>query len=193
MIVDDDRAMRESLSLLMRSVGLNAMAFESAPQFLAQYQDQQPSCLVLDIRMPEMSGTELHRQLIERKIGIPVIFLTGHADVTVAVKSMLNGAFDFLEKPFHDQALLDCVHRAIKQDAERRLLEQEARARERMLARLTPREHSIARLISTGMTSREVADSLSLSTRTVEGYRARLFTKLEIDSLADLIRLIGVR
>src|SRR5262249_41096012 len=146
----DDEAVRSSLRLLFRSVGLNATALGSAPEFLAKYDPAQPGCLVLDVRMPGMSGLELQLQLNLRGAIIPVIFITGHGDVPMAVDAMQHGAFHFLQKPFRDQDLLDCIQRALEKDRlARSELAQKSRIRER-LESLTPREREVLSLVTAG-------------------------------------------
>lgn len=189
-LLDDNAALRESVKLLLGSVGLKTTAFQSPESFLQASLDE-AGCVLLDIRMPEMSGIEVFRRLREQNIGTPVIFLTGHGDVAMAVKAMRNGAFDFLEKPVEDQHLIDTVLEAIRYDAERRLDDAKRKTTSSLLARLTARENEIARLIADGKSSREIAAVLALSVRTVEGYRGRIMAKLEVDSLAQLVRAIS--
>jgi FixJ family two-component response regulator len=189
-VVDDDEAVRNSLRLLLRSVGLNATALASAPEFLAKYDPAQPGCLVLDVRMPGMSGLELQQQLNMRGAIIPVIFITGHGDVPMAVESMQHGAFHFLQKPFRDQDLLDCIQRALEKDRLARAeLAQKSRIRERLQS-LTPREREVLSLVTAGKPNKVMAADLGVSQRTVEIHRARVMEKMAAASLAQLVRMV---
>ncbi len=189
-VVDDDDGVRNSLRLLAKSVGLNATAFAGAPQVLAGYDPQQPGCLVLDVRMPGMSGLELQQLLNLRGAVIPVIFITGHGDVPMAVESMQQGAFDFLQKPFRDQELIDRIQRALQSDrARRNELAQRSRIRERYDS-LTPREQEVLALVSAGKANKVMAADLGLSQRTVEIHRARVMQKMGAGSLAQLVRMV---
>ena len=189
-VVDDDEAVRNSLRLLLRSVGLNATALASAPEFLAKYDPAQPGCLVLDVRMPGMSGLELQQQLNMRGAIIPVIFITGHGDVPMAVESMQHGAFHFLQKPFRDQDLLDCIQRALEKDRLARVeLAQKSRIRERLQS-LTPREREVLSLVTAGKPNKVMAADLGVSQRTVEIHRARVMEKMAAASLAQLVRMV---
>ncbi|HEY8052235.1 MAG TPA: response regulator [Steroidobacteraceae bacterium] len=189
-VVDDDDGVRNSLRLLAKSVGLNATAFAGAQQFLAGYDPQQPGCLVLDVRMPGMSGLELQQLLNLRGAVIPVIFITGHGDVPMAVESMQQGAFDFLQKPFRDQELIDRIQRALQSDrARRNELAQRSRIRERYDS-LTPREQEVLALVSAGKANKVMAADLGLSQRTVEIHRARVMQKMGAGSLAQLVRMV---
>ena len=188
-LVDDNPAVRESVSMLLKSVGLETRAYHSPTVFLASPHEN-AGCILLDVRMPEMSGIEVHRRLRDRGIETPVIFLTGHGDVSMAVRSMRDGAFDFLEKPVEDQNLIDRVLEALTHDAERRKNAARRNDSASRISRLTGREREIAQMIADGKSSREVAEVLSLSVRTVEGYRSRIMTKLEVDSVAQLVRAL---
>ena len=189
-IVDDDAAVRNSLRLLVKSVGLTAAAFVSAQEFLATYDPHQPGCLVLDVRMPGMSGLDLQQQLNLRGAVIPVIFITGHGDIPMAVEAMQHGALDFLPKPFRDQDLIDRIQRALEKDRETRAaLGQRARNRER-LASLTPREREVLTLVATGKANKAMAAELGLSQRTVEIHRARVMEKMGASSVAQLVRMV---
>ncbi len=188
-IVDDDDAVRNSLRLLTRSVGLNATTFQSAQDFLDNYDAAEPGCLVLDVRMPGMSGIELQEQLNLRGAVIPVIFITGHGDIPMAVEAMHQGAFDFLQKPFRDQDLVDRVQRALEKDRGNRAeLSQRARIAERR-ASLTPREREILDLVTSGKANKVMAADLGLSQRTVEIHRAHVMEKMGASSLAQLVRM----
>jgi len=189
-IVDDDEAVRSSLRFLIRSVGLAAQPYESAQAFLESYDPRQPGCLLLDVRMPGMSGLDLQQELNQRGATIPVIFITGHGDVPMAVAAMQCGAFDFLQKPFRDQDLLDRVQRAMARDAESRgrlAARAEIRAR---LERLTPREREVMTLITSGKANKVVGADLGVSQRTVEIHRAHVMEKMGAGSLAELVRMV---
>jgi two-component system response regulator FixJ len=189
-IVDDDDGVRSSIRLLLKSIGLAATPMASAQEFLAAFDPAQPGCLVLDIRMPAMSGMELQQQLNLRGATIPVIFITGHGDVPMAVEAMQHGAFDFLQKPFRDQDLLDRIQRAIAKDAElRKSLGEHARIRER-LDELTPREREVLDLMTRGLQNKVIAQDLGVSPRTVEIHRARVMEKMEAQSVAELVRMM---
>jgi len=189
-IVDDDEAVRNSLRLLVKSVGLAAVTINSAQEFLANYVPAEPGCLILDVRMPGMSGIELQQQLNLRGAVIPVIFITGHGDIPMAVEAMQQGAFDFLQKPFRDQDLIDRVQRALEKDRVNRaeLLER-ARIRERRDS-LTPREREVLELVASGKPNKVMASDLGLSQRTVEIHRARVMEKMGASSLAQLVRMV---
>jgi two-component system, LuxR family, response regulator FixJ len=189
-IVDDDEAVRNSLRLLVKSIGLNATILGSAQEFLATYDPLQPGCLILDVRMPGMSGLELQQQLNLRGAVIPVIFITGHGDIPMAVVAMQQGAFDFLQKPFRDQDLIDRVQRALDKDRTNRA---ELGERSRIRARrdsLTPREREVLALVASGKANKVMAADLGLSQRTVEIHRARVMEKMAASSLAQLVRMV---
>jgi FixJ family two-component response regulator len=189
-IVDDDEAVRASLKLLLKSVGIGATALGSAQDFLARHDATQPGCLVLDIRMPGMSGLELQQALNLRGAIIPVIFITGHGDVPMAVEAMKHGAFDFLQKPFRDQELIDRVQLALTKDKENRVaLSQHSKIRAR-LESLTPREREVLELMTRGKPNKVMAADLGISQRTVEIHRARVMEKMETSSLAQAVRMM---
>jgi len=189
-VVDDDEGVRNSLRFLLRSVGLETRALASASEFLETYKPDQPGCLVLDVRMPGMSGLELQQQLNLRGAVIPVIFITGHGDIPMAVEAMQHGAFDFLQKPFRDQDLIDRIQRALERDAHNRAaLAQHARIRERFES-LTPREREVLSLMARGKPNKVMAAELGVSQRTVEIHRARVMEKSGAASLAQLVRMV---
>jgi two-component system response regulator FixJ len=189
-IVDDDEAVRNSLRLLLKSVGLAAVALPTAQEFLAKYDPQQAGCLILDVRMPGMSGLELQEQLNVRGAMIPVIFITGHGDIPMAVEAMQQGAFDFLQKPFRDQDLIDRIQRALTKDqANRAELKEKSGVRER-LQTLTPREREVLDLVTSGKPNKIMAADLGVSQRTVEIHRARVMEKMHASSLAQLVRMV---
>jgi RNA polymerase sigma factor (sigma-70 family) len=188
-IVDDDPAIRFAMQALMDSVNIEHEIFSSGDEFLESAAEQRPGCLVLDIRMPGLGGLELQEELIRRGSGLPIIFITGHGDVPMAVDAMQKGAVDFIQKPFRDQDLLDRVHEARKTDQERRE-EQQAHAEvAERLARLTNREREVFDLVVTGKPNKVIAYELGVSQRTVEIHRARVMEKMQARSLADLVKM----
>jgi len=189
-IVDDDEAVRDSLRLLLKSVGLNPVTLASAHEFLEVYDPDQPGCVVLDVRMPQMSGLEVQEQLNLRGAIVPVIFITGHGDIPMAVEAMQAGAFDFLQKPFRDQDLIDRIQRALAKDrANRDYLSQRGQVRER-LESLTPREREVLTLVIAGRQNKIMAADLGVSQRTVEIHRSRVMEKMGATSLAQLVRMM---
>jgi two-component system, LuxR family, response regulator FixJ len=189
-VVDDDEGVRNSLRFLLRSVGLQTQTLASATEFLDTYKPSQPGCLVLDVRMPGMSGLELQQQLNLRGAVIPVIFITGHGDIPMAVEAMQQGAFDFLQKPFRDQDLIERIQRALERDTRARsALDQHAKIRER-LDSLTPREREVLALMTRGKPNKIMAAELGVSQRTVEIHRARVMEKSGAASLAQLVRMV---
>jgi len=188
-LVDDDEAVRDSLGLLMKSVSLTSQSFASADEFLAQYDPENPGCLILDIRMPGMSGIELQEKLIEMRAILPIIFITGHGDIPMAVEAMQRGAVDFIPKPFRDHELLDRVNKALKIDEENRssMLEQEEI--EERIGSLTPREKQVMELVVQGKANKVIAGDLDVSQRTVEIHRSRVMEKMKARSLAQLVRM----
>jgi two-component system, LuxR family, response regulator FixJ len=188
-IVDDDEAVRTSLALLLKSLGMAAMAYASATEFLANYDPLQPGCAVFDVRMPGMSGLALQNELNQRGTIIPVIFITGHGDVPMAVEAMQNGAFDFLQKPFGDQDLLDRIQRALAIDSNHReQLKNKDQIRLRVES-LTPREKEIMTLVTAGKPNKIMAAELGVSQRTVEIHRSHVMEKMGTSSLAQLVRM----
>jgi two-component system, LuxR family, response regulator FixJ len=189
-VVDDDEGVRNSLRFLLKSVGLNTRAMASAREFLEAFKQNQAGCLVLDVRMPGMSGIELQQQLNLRGATIPVIFITGHGDIPMAVEAMQHGAFDFLQKPFRDQDLIDRIQRALERDSRNRnALAQHASIRERFES-LTPREREVLALMTRGKPNKVMAAELGVSQRTVEIHRARVMEKSGASSLAQLVRMV---
>ena len=188
-VIDDDSAVRKALGRLLRAAGFRTTAFASAEEFLARLHPDAPACVVLDVRMPGMSGLDLQAELAARRIEIPVLIVTGYAEVALAVRAMKGGAFDFIEKPFSDQALLDRIRAAVALDEEsrrHRAARQEVAARLRLL---TARERDVLTRVVTGKSNKVIAAELQLSTKTVEVHRSHVMEKLKADSLADLIRL----
>jgi two-component system, LuxR family, response regulator FixJ len=189
-VIDDDEAVRSSLKLLLRSVKLPVTVYASAQEFLLNYSVEQPGCLIVDVRMPGMSGLELQEQLNLRGATIPLIFITGHGDIAMAVEAMRYGAFDFLPKPFRDQELLDRIQKALEKDARsRREIAQTDRIRE-LFESLTPREREVLDLVASGKPNKVMAADLGVSQRTIEIHRARVMEKMRADSLAQLVRMV---
>ena len=188
-VVDDDRAMRESLTWLLDSVGLRVRSYANARDFLAEYDPAQPGCLVLDVRMPGMSGLDLQAELARRGVELPTIVITGHAEVSMAVRAVKAGAIDFIEKPFSDQLLLDRVRQALEIDLEAREVRRRREDARRRLATLTAREREVLDLVVAGKANKEIASALGVSPKTVEVHRAHVMSKMYVDSLAELIRI----
>jgi RNA polymerase sigma factor (sigma-70 family) len=187
-IVDDDDAIRDSLTWLLEASGIRVESYDRAADFFARYRREPPCCLVLDIRMPGMSGTELQDRLIERGERIPIIFITAHGDVPMAVQAVKKGAVDFIEKPFNDQQLLDLIARALRhEEALQRHRQAEVQAAAR-LELLTPREKEVLDLVVAGRLNKTIADQLGISIKTVETHRAKVMEKMQARSLADLIQ-----
>jgi len=187
-VVDDDRAVRESVALLLRSVGLEVVTFESAAAFLAGAGTPAAACLVLDMRMPGMSGLELQRELASRGCTIPIIFITGHGDVPMAVSAMKAGAVDFLEKPFNDQELIDRVQQALKAALDAAAAGAEIEDLRARHGRLTAREREVFDRVVCGQANKLIAAELGLSERTIEIHRAHVMTKMGATTLAELVR-----
>ena len=188
-IVDDDQEVREAIELLMDSVGLAAKSFPSAQEYLDAFDSSIPGCLVLDIRMKGMSGLSLQQRLTTEPLHPPIIIITGHGDVPMAVQAVKSGALDFIEKPFNDQVLLDAVHRAFELDAEQRgQASRLADIRDR-LERLTPREREIMEQVVAGKRNKVIAADLGITQSTVEAHRAKVMEKMQARSLSDLMRM----
>ena len=190
MVVDDDSGVRNAMRVLLKSVGLTSALYSSAQEFLAAFDPAQRGCLVLDIRMPGMSGMDLQQQLNLRGAVVPVIFMTGHGDIPMAVEAMQHGAFDFLQKPFRDQELLDRIQRAIAKDAERRLALGERSRIQMHLDSLTDREREVLTLLTQGKQNKVIAQELGVSPRTIEIHRARVMEKMDAQSVAELVRMV---
>ena len=190
-IVDDDDAVRDSLEDLVDSVGLKAEIFASAQEFLAAYDPLRAGCLVLDIRMPGMSGLELQERLGERQAVLPIIFITGHGDIPMAVEAMRRGAVDFIQKPFRDQDLLDRINSALAQGVGRREDMEEQRVIEERIHSLTRRERQVMEMVVEGKANKVIAIDLGLSQRTVEVHRANVMEKMRTKTLADLVRMVS--
>jgi FixJ family two-component response regulator len=188
-IVDDDLSMRRALTNLFRSVGLDVVAFGSAPEMLQCKPPDVPSCLVLDIRLPGLSGLDLQAELANSNIHIPVIFITGHGDIPMTVRAMKGGAVDFLTKPFRDQDLLDAVVKAIERDRNRREVEKNLVNLQSLFEGLSPREREVLSLVASGLMNKQIAAELGLAEITVKIYRGHVMKKMGARSLADLIRM----
>jgi len=189
-IIDDDEAVRDSLKLLMKSVGLEVKCYSRAAEFLKTYKTGQAGCLILDIRMPGMSGLELQQELLNLHATLPIIFITGHGDVPMAVQAIRDGAIDFIQKPFRDQDLIDRIHAALELDAQTRTKLHKLNSIGRNMDTLTKRERQILDMIVAGKPNKVIAAKLFLSQRTVEVHRARAMEKMEADSTADLVRMV---
>lgn len=194
MVIDDDEAVRSSLKLLLRSVKLPVTVYSSAQEFLPKYMVDQPGCLIVDVRMPGMSGLELQQQLNLRGAMVPVIFITGHGDISMAVEAMRQGAFDFIPKPFRDQDLLDRVQKALEKDAKNRREISQTGHIKKQFETLTPREREVLELVTSGKPNKVMAADLGVSQRTIEIHRARVMEKMGANSLAQLVRMVlGLR
>lgn len=186
--VDDDVALSNSIQWLLQSVNLKVVNFYNAQDFITSYNPKQHGCLLLDIRMPVMGGLELFEELNKKRYRLPVIFITGHGDVPMAVHAMQKGAIDFILKPFNDQVLIQKVQKALAEDKKRREKYPHSEAMER-LNQLTPRENEVARLIIAGKLNKEIAFELKISESTVDFHRGNLMRKLKIKAVADLVKL----
>lgn len=188
-IVDDDQAVARSLRWLIETVGLKVATFASAQAFLDGYDASKQGCLVLDVRMPGMSGLELQERLAAQRIHVPIIFITGHGDVQMAVRAVQTGAFDFVEKPFNDQDLLDRIQKAIVFDAKQRGRDLQQAQLRALFASLTPREREVLDLVVEGKSNKAIANSFGLSAKTVEVHRAKMMEKMQARSIADLVKM----
>lgn len=189
-IVDDESALRNSLRWLLESIRLCIETFDSAESFLASYTPDRAGCLVLDVRMPGMSGLELYELLLERRSTLPVIFITGHGDVPMAVSALKKGAVDFIEKPFGDKDMLHRIEHCLGQERENRAQRRRQDAAAQRLARLTAREAEVLALIVAGKLNKQIADTLDISIKTVEAHRARIMEKMGIRSVAELVQAV---
>jgi FixJ family two-component response regulator len=189
-IVDDDADVRAATSLLLETAGYRSALYSGSEELLAALTPQAAGCLVLDVRLPGRNGLSLQRELAQRGIRLPIVFITGHGDVPMAVQAMNEGAFDFLEKPLDDDALLDRVARALERDAERREHEANISDIEDRLARLTPREREVMEGILEGKLNKVIGHELGMSTRTVEVHRARVMDKLGVRNASEMVRLV---
>ncbi|MGH7898269.1 MAG: response regulator transcription factor [Candidatus Binatia bacterium] len=193
-VVDDDPSLCASLRSLIESTGLEVETFSTGREFLSHYRnDARPACLVLDVRMPDMGGLQVQRELAMRDVSLPIIFTTAFANVPMAVRAMRKGAVDFLEKPFDSNALLERIHEALEVDRQRREKRTQKESTARKLATLSARERQVMDFVIIGKANKEIAYDLGLSQKTVEVHRARLMKKLEVTSLAALVRLVTAR
>ena len=187
-IVDDDEAVRQSTAWLIESIGLKVNTFVSADDFLENYNNES-GCIVMDVRMPGMSGLEAQEEMKTRGISLPLIFITGHGDVPMAVRALKRGAFDFIEKPFNDQLLLDAVQRGLKQNSEARESLIQNESIDKRISSLTPREHEVMLRVTEGKPNKVIAHELNVSIKTVEVNRARMMEKMEASSVAELVKV----
>lgn len=188
-LVDDDPAVRDSLQSLLESVGLRTQSFADTETFLTAYRPDCPGCLLLDVRIPGRNDLSSQQLLRDRGIDVPVVIITGHGDVAMAVTAMKQGALDFIEKPFNDQMLLDCVHSALTEDRIRRRTRAQRQVLLARLKTLTPREQDVLRQVVEGLSNRKIAELLNLSRKTVEVHRAKVMQKMQAETLSQLIRM----
>jgi len=188
-IVDDDESVRNSLAWLIESVGIEVETFSSAGGFLKHATYNGPACLVLDVRMPGLSGLDLQNQLAEAGRTIPIIFITGHGNISMSVRAMKSGAIDFIEKPFEDQTLLDAIDRSLKKDKQIKLEQAKKKDIQKRVDFLTPREREVFLLVIDGKLNKQIAFELGTTERTIKAHRARVMQKMKAQSLADLVRM----
>jgi RNA polymerase sigma factor (sigma-70 family) len=189
-VVDDDPSVRTAIKRLIGSVGLQVELFGSAQEFLASKLPNVPSCLVLDIRLPRISGRDLQRQLANANIQIPIIFITTHGDIPMTVRAMKAGAVEFLTKPFRDQDLLDAIQLALRRDRARRPREAELVVLRERFESLTPREREVAAMVVSGMLNKQIAAEIGTTENTVKAHRSRAMEKMQAQSLADLVKMV---
>jgi len=189
-VVDDDPSVRSSLKFLLSTVGLQVESFDSADSFLHKKPPDVPSCLVLDVRLPGLSGLDFQRELAARKIRTPIVFLTGHGDIPMSVRAMKAGAVEFLTKPFRDQDLLDAVRIALERDRGRREQEKEITDLQRRFDSLTARERQVIAMLVSGMLNKQIAAQLGTAESTVKVQRSRAMEKMHAESLVDLVRMV---
>ena len=188
-VVDDDEAVRDSLQWLLEGVNYSVQAYDSAEAFLAAFDPQALACLILDVRMPGMSGLQLQEELAQRKAELPIVFITGHGDVPMAVSTMKRGAVDFIEKPFDQAELKALVEKMLAQARESAAQRERARMNQALLGKLTAREQQVLERIVAGRLNKQIADDLGISIKTVEAHRANIMDKLKANTVADLMRI----
>jgi RNA polymerase sigma factor (sigma-70 family) len=189
-IVDDDASVREALKSLIRSVGLHVELFGSATEFLETQRPDAPSCLVLDVRLPGISGLDLQRRLSDANVHIPIIIITGHGDIPMSVRAMKAGAIEFLTKPFRDQDLLDAIQVALERNRTRRQREAEIAVLRERFESLSPRERDVVTKVVSGMLNKQIADEIGIAENTVKVHRSRAMEKMQAQSLADLVKMV---
>jgi two-component system, LuxR family, response regulator FixJ len=188
-IVDDDQAILESMRMLIETVGMTVQTFSNSQEFLESYDPDVAGCVVLDIRMPGMSGLELQAKMQTLKMDIPIVIITGHGDIPMAVQAIKAGAVEFIEKPFRDQLLLDAINKAIKKDSKQRGIKRGRLDFEEKCQLLTTRERQILELMVTGKNTKEIAVELNISTKTVDFHRQHVMSKMKVDSIVKLVQL----
>jgi RNA polymerase sigma factor (sigma-70 family) len=189
-IVDDDASVREGLKNLIRSVGLHVELFGSATEFLETQRPDAPSCLVLDVRLPGISGLDLQRRLADANVHVPIIIITGHGDIPMSVRAMKAGAIEFLTKPFRDQDLLDAIQVALERSRTRRQREAEIAVLRERFESLSPRERDVVTKVVSGMLNKQIADEIGIAENTVKVHRSRAMEKMQAQSLADLVKMV---
>jgi FixJ family two-component response regulator len=188
-IVDDDRSMRQAIQDLVESVGLRAEAYATGQEFLRRQRTSDPSCLVLDVRLPQMSGLDFQRQLADTGVQIPIIFITAHGDIPMSVRALKSGAVEFLTKPFRDQDLLDAIQQALQRDSAARAQQTEIHALEQRFQSLTVREREVMTLVVSGMLNKQIAAELGASEATVKIHRGHVMEKMQAGSIVELVRM----